>query len=157
MSVEASAQEPRAKRQKRSGFSTVTPYLVLDDAVAGLELYKKAFGAVETYKVMRGDKVGHAELEIGDSRVMLATEHPGTFLASPKALGGTTTHIYLYVEDVDKWAERVVDNGFECLMPVQDEVDGDRRGGFRDPFGHIWWLATHLADVSSAEVEAHYA
>lgn len=91
---------------------------------------------------MRGDKVLHAEIQIGASRLMISEEYPESFMASPQSLGGSAVHIYLYLDDVDASAKRVEGEGFECLMPVQDEFDGDRRGGFRDPFGHIWFVSS---------------
>jgi PhnB protein len=136
-----------------AGYHSVTPYIACGGAAQAIDFYKKAFGASE---VMRfpgpGGKVGHAELKIGDSRVMLADEHPEMDFLSPLTRGGSAVHLHLYVADVDKIAERAVAAGAKLLHPVQDKFYGDRTGSIQDPFGHVWHLATHTEDLSMAEL-----
>jgi PhnB protein len=135
------------------GFHTVTPYLIQRDAAKALEFYKRAFGA-ETRVSMPGPggKIMHAELRLGDSVVMLSDEFPGMSTArSPKALGGTTGGLFLYVPDVDAAFRRAVEAGCKVLMPVTDMFWGDRFGKLEDPFGNQWSLATHKEDVSPRE------
>jgi len=136
------------------GMHTVTPHLAIRGAAGAIEFYKKAFGAQErgAHKTPDG-KVMHAELKIGDSIVMLADEFLGAPLQAPQSLGGTTTVLHLYVEDVDSWFNRAVGAGATVVMPVMDCFWGDRYGQVKDPFGHLWSLATHKEDVEPAELE----
>jgi PhnB protein len=137
------------------GFHTVTPYLVLHDAAKAIEFYKRAFNATEKMR-MDGPhgKVGHAELKIGDSVIMLGDEmQPGASARSPHTLGGTSTGIMLYVKDVDTAFQQAIDAGAKVEQPVQDMFWGDRYGKLLDPFGHSWSLATHKEDVAPAEME----
>jgi len=136
------------------GYNTVSPYLAVDDAAAAIECYKQAFGAEETMRMNGPDgKVGHAELKIGDSHVMLSDPFPQSSTSPPKELGGTTGSIFLYVEDVDSVVQQAVDAGGTVTMEVQDMFWGDRFGSVTDPFGHTWSIATHVEDVPPDEME----
>jgi PhnB protein len=120
------------------GYHSVTPYLAVDDAAAALAFYKGAFGATEVMRMPGpGGKVGHAEVEIGGSRIMLADEHPEMGFRSPKAYGGSPVGLHLYVDDVDSVARQAVAAGAKELRPVKDQFYGDRTGSFEDPFGHV--------------------
>jgi PhnB protein len=130
-----------------------TPYLAVDDAAKAIEYYKKAFGANERVRMNTPDgKIGHAELEIGDSLIMLADPFPQATTRSPKELGGTSASVFMYVEDVDAVVKRAVDQGATVTMEVADQFWGDRFGSVTDPFGHSWSIATHVEDVSPEEV-----
>jgi len=136
------------------GYNTVSPYLAVDDAAAAIEYYKQAFGAEETMRMNGPDgKVGHAELKIGDSHVMLSDPFPQSSTSPPKELGGTTGSIFMYVEDVDSVVQQAVDAGGTVTMEVQDMFWGDRFGSVTDPFGHTWSIATHVEDVPPDEME----
>jgi PhnB protein len=135
------------------GYRTATPYLIAKNAAAAIEFYKKAFGAEERMRIdAPGGKVGHAEIVIGDSVVMLADEYPEMGYRSPEAYGGTPVSIHLYVNDVDETFNRAIANGAKALRPLKDEFYGDRVGTVADPFGHVWALATHKEDVPPAEM-----
>jgi PhnB protein len=135
------------------GYHTVTPYLSLDDAAGAIDFYKKAFGAKERMRMPTPDgRIGHAELEIGDSLVMLADTFPQSQTKSPKELGGTTGGIFLYVEDIDASYKQAVDAGATATMEPQDMFWGDRFGSLVDPFGHHWSLATHTEDLTEEEI-----
>ena len=135
------------------GYHAVTPYLSLSDAAAGLEFYKKAFGARELFRMPMPDgRVGHAEMQIGDSRVMMADEFPAMGNNSPKTLGGTTISLMIYVTDVDAMFKQALAAGATELKPVKDQFYGDRSGCVTDPFGHIWTLSTHKEDVAPDEM-----
>src|SRR5262245_2977360 len=135
------------------GYRTVTPYLVFDDAAAGIEFYKKAFGAKERMRMEApGGKIGHAEIEIGDSLVMLSDAFPQSTTRPPHELGGTTAGVFLYVNDVDDVTQRAIDAGATVTMEVADQFWGDRFGSITDPFGHSWSIATHVEDLSSEEI-----
>lgn len=148
----------KAKKAKRvkpipAGYHSVTPYLACGDAARAIDFYKKAFGATEVLRVPGPDgKIGHAEVKIGDSRVMLTDEYREMDFLSPLTRGGTTVHIHLYVADADKMAERAVGAGAKLVHPVQDKFYGDRAGTVQDPFGHVWHLATHTEDLTMAEL-----
>ncbi|WP_010277160.1 VOC family protein [Paenibacillus senegalensis] len=137
------------------GHHAVTPYLIIKGAADAITFYKKAFGAAEMMRVTdESGKVRHAEIKIGDSRVMLVDEFPEhPIMQSPVSLGGTAVHIFLYVEDADTLFAQAIDAGAEELMPVEDHVEGDRRGGVTDPFGHIWWIATRIRDVPLEDIQ----
>lgn len=135
------------------GYSTVTPYLVLNDAKAAIEFYSKAFGAKELFRMPMGDRIGHAELQIGNSRIMLADENPQRGAYSAKHYKGSPMSLMIYVEDVDSAAKNVVAAGAEIERPVENQFYGDRSGTFRDPFGYQWTVATHVEDVSSEEMK----
>ena len=136
------------------GYHTTTPYLAVDDAAEAIEYYKKAFGAKERVRMEAPDgAIGHAELEIGDSLVMLSDPFPGFAARTPKELGGTSVSVFMYVEDVDAVVKRAVDAGATITMEVADQFWGDRLGSVKDPFGHVWSIATHVEDVSPEEME----
>jgi PhnB protein len=135
------------------GYRTVTPYLAVDDAAEAIEFYKKAFGAKERGRMDAPDgKIGHAELEIGDSLVMLSDPFPQSSTRPPKELGGTSASIFLYVDDVDAFVEQAVEAGATVTMEVADQFWGDRFGSISDPFGHSWSIATHVEDLTPEEI-----
>jgi PhnB protein len=137
-----------------SGHHTVTPYLSVNNGPKALEFYKQAFGATELYKMIVPDgRLGHAELRIGDSVIMLADQFPEYGGKTPQTLGGTPVSMYLYVEDVDGFFKRAVAAGAKERKPVTDQFYGDRSGQLEDPFGHTWWVATHTEDVPPHEME----
>ncbi|HUM04169.1 MAG TPA: VOC family protein [Terriglobales bacterium] len=138
------------------GYNSVTPYLIISGAAKAIEYYKKVFGATEIMRMPGPDgKIGHAELRIGDSHIMLADENPsmGQGHASATTVGGSPISLYLYIENVDDVVKRAVTEGATILKPVQDQFYGDRSGFIRDPFGHLWGVATHVEDVSADEME----
>jgi len=136
------------------GYNSVTPYLVIKGAAQAIEYYKKVFGATEVMRLPGpGDRIGHAELKIGDSHIMLADEFPEMGHQGPLALGNSPVSMLLYVEDVDSTVERAVADGAQILKPVADQFYGDRMGFIQDPFGHRWGVATHKEDVSPEEME----
>jgi PhnB protein len=136
------------------GYNSVTPYLVIKGAAKAIEYYKKVFGATEVVRMNGPDgRIGHAELKIGDSHIMLADEFPEMGHQGPIALGNSPVSILLYVEDVDFTVERAVADGAKILKPVADQFYGDRMGFIQDPFGHRWGVATHKEDVSPEEME----
>ena len=138
------------------GYNTVTPYLVIKGAAKAIEYYKKVFGATEVVR-MPGPNgtIGHAELKIGDSMIMLADENPsmGQGHVSATTVGGSPVSLYVYLKDVDKVFERAVAEGAKVLKPVQDQFYGDRNGFLQDPFGHLWGVSTHVEDVSADEMK----
>jgi PhnB protein len=137
------------------GYPRVTPYLSVDGAAAAIDFYHRVFGATERMRMSAPeDKIGHAELEIGDSVLMLADEFPDMGLRGPKALGGTPVTISVYVDDVDAVFDEAVKAGAAALRPVEDQFYGDRLGQFEDPFGHRWSVATHVEDVPEDEMAA---
>lgn len=135
------------------GYRSVTPYLTLNDAARALEFYKRAFGAQEVMRMEGpGGKIGHAEIKIGDSMIMLADEMPGSGSRSPQSLGGATGGIFLYVENADAVFNQAVSAGAQVEAPLADMFWGDRYGRLKDPFGHSWSVATHIEDVAPAEM-----
>jgi PhnB protein len=135
------------------GYHTATPYLAVDDAAEALEYYKKAFGAKERGRMEAPDgKIGHAEIQIGDSLVMLSDPFPQATTRTPKELGGTTASVFLYVEDVDAFVQKAIDAGATVTMEVADQFWGERFGTITDPFGHSWSVATHIEDVPPEEM-----
>jgi PhnB protein len=135
------------------GYRTVSPSLAVDDAARAIDYYTKAFGAKEVVRMdAPGGKVAHAELEIGDSRIMLSDPFPQASIQPPKQLGGATAGVFMYVEDVDAVVKRAVDAGATVTMEVADQFWGDRFGSITDPFGHVWWIATHVEDVPEEEM-----
>lgn len=140
------------------GYHTATPYLIVKGGVDAIEFYKKAFGAKESFRMMRPDgRVGHAEIKIGDSVIMLADEHPEIGARSPQTIGGSPISIHLYVEDVDAVFNRAVAAGAKVQRPLQDQFYGDRTGGLLDPFGHAWYVATHVEDIAPEELQKRAA
>ena len=136
------------------GYHSVTPYLIVDDAKAAIEFYKSAFGATEKFRLPMGDRIGHAEIKIGDSFIMLADEFPDMGHLGPKSRGGTTVSLMVYVEDVDSAFKRAIDAGGKAERPVENQFWGDRLGSLTDPFGHKWSLATTVEEVSPDELQA---
>jgi PhnB protein len=135
------------------GYHTATPYLVIDGAAEAIDYYKKAFGAKERMRMEApGNRIGHAEIEIGDSLVMLSDAFPQSTTKAPTELGGTTAGVFLYVEDVDSVVKKAVDAGATVTMEVADQFWGDRFGSITDPFGHSWSIATHVEDVPPEEM-----
>ena len=140
------------------GYHSVTPYLVVDGGARAIEFYKQAFGATELFRMEGPDgRIGHAEIKIGDSHVMLADEHPEINARSPQAFGGSPVSLMLYVEDVDATVGRAVEAGAKLIRPVADQFYGDRTGGVTDPFGHFWYVATHVEDVPPEELKRRAA
>ena len=136
------------------GYTSVSPYLTVDDGKAAIDFYKRAFGATEIGVMESPDgRIAHAALRIGNSVVMFSDPFPQFSSKSPKELGGTTVALFLYVEDVDAVVKRAVDSGATILMEVEDQFWGDRFGTIKDPFGHVWSVATHIEDVSPEEME----
>ena len=135
------------------GYHTLTPYLSLDDAAGAIEFYKQAFGAKEQMRMdAPGGKIGHAQLQIGDSLVMLSDAFPGSSVRPPRELGATNASIFMYVEDVDAVVKKAVDAGATVTTEVEDQFWGDRFGTVTDPFGHVWSIATHVEDVPPEEM-----
>lgn len=127
------------------GQHTVTPYITVNDAVNAIEFYKKAFGATEMMRIVETDgRIGHAEIQIGDSRLMLSDEFPEIGVQSPRTLGGTPVAIHLYVEDVDVWAERAINAGMKVTRPVADQGNNIRVGIFQCPYGHRWFITSPI-------------
>jgi PhnB protein len=140
------------------GHPAVSPYLIVDDAPRALEFYKKAFGARELMRHAGPDgRIGHAELLIDDSLIMLADEHLEVDARSPRTVGGTPVSLHLYVRDVDAVARRATSAGARIVRPVQTQFYGDRNGTLEDPFGHRWHVSTHVEDVSPAEIRRRAA
>lgn len=140
------------------GHPAVSPYLIVDDATRALEFYKKAFGAKELMRHAAPDgRIGHAEIKIGDSVIMLADEHPEMDARSPTHFGGSPISIMIYLEDVDKQFKQAIAAGGTELRPLTDQFYGDRSGTIKDPFGHSWHLSTHKEDVSMEEMNRRMA
>ncbi|MDQ3874922.1 MAG: VOC family protein [Actinomycetota bacterium] len=136
------------------GYHSVSPALTIDGATEAIDFYKRAFGASERMRMPTPDgKVAHAELDIGDSVVMLSDPFPQSTVKAPTELGGTTVSIFVYVEDVDAVFQRAVDAGATVTMPLDDMFWGDRFGSLTDPYGHSWSFATHVEDVPPQEME----
>jgi PhnB protein len=136
------------------GYRTATPYLIVKGAAEAIEFYKRAFGATELLRMAdpKG-RVGHAEIRIGDSVIMLADEYPEMGHRGPRSLGGSSVSILLYLEDVDTVFERALKAGARAQRPVQNQFYGDRSGTLEDPFGHVWTIATHVEDVPEEELK----
>lgn len=135
------------------GYHSVTPYLYVAGGAAALDFYKKAFNAVELFRMPGPDgKIGHAEFKIGDSPIMLADEHPQMGAVGPKTLGGQSSSIMLYVENSDALSEQAIAAGAKVLRPIKDQFYGDRSCTVEDPFGHVWTISTHTEDVPPDEM-----
>lgn len=152
------ASKPAPKRQGAQpipeGYHAITAYLAIDGAGAAIEFYKKAFGAKERLRMQApGGKVGHAEIVIGDSALMLADEFPEMEFFAPKPGVGVPVNMHLYVKDVDAMFRQAIDAGAQVVRAIEDKFYGDRTGSLRDPFGHVWHLATHKEDLSEAEMK----
>lgn len=135
------------------GYHSVTPYLIVDDAEAALKFYREALGAEEVVRLPMGGKIGHAEIRIGNSMVMLSDEWPDMGALGPKTRGGATSSFVLYVEDADKAFDRAVKAGAKVDKPVENQFWGDRMGSVTDPFGHKWSFGSHVEDVSPEEMQ----
>jgi PhnB protein len=136
------------------GYHSITPYLSIEGAAAAIAFYQEAFGAREVMRMAApGGKVGHAEVEIGGSRIMLADEYPDMGFRSPKAIGGSPVSLHLYVADVDAVTSRALAAGAKELRPVKDQFYGDRTGTIEDPFGHVWHIATRKEDLAPDELK----
>lgn len=135
------------------GYQSVTPYLIVKGASDAIEFYKRAFGATELMRMPSPDgRIGHAELGIGDSKVMLADEYPEMGYRSPQSLGGAGVSLMLYLDKVDEVFARALAAGAKELQPVKDQFYGDRSGTLQDPFGHVWTIGTHVEDVPPDEM-----
>jgi PhnB protein len=134
------------------GYHSITPYLIVDGAVAAIDFYRRAFGAEETLRLPMGERIGHAELRIGDSMVMLADEFPEMDIRGPKSRGGATSSLLLYTADADAMFAQAVAAGAEADRAPEDQFYGDRMGSVIDPFGHRWSIASHVEDVSEDEM-----
>jgi PhnB protein len=136
-----------------AAYHTVVPYLIIKGAAAAIDFYKQVLGAVEGMRILGPDGcVGHAEIKIGDSTIMLADEFPNMGYRGPKSLGGTPVNVLVYVPDADATFNRAIAAGAEVVRPVANQFYGDRSGMFLDPFGHSWSVATHVEDVPHDEL-----
>jgi len=138
------------------GYHSVTPYLVLDNSAAAIDYYKKAFAAEEVVRMEHEGRIGHAEIRIGDSHVMLSDEWPEFGHRSAKSIGATPVSLMIYVDDVDKVFDRAIKAGGTSRSAVADQFYGDRSGNLTDPFGHVWTIATHKEDVPPAEMDRRF-
>ena len=140
------------------GYHSLTPYLFIRGAAEAIEFYKKAFNAVELLRMPGpGGRIGHAEIKIGDSAIMLADENAQMNARSPQSVGGCPFLLHLYVESVDALFAQAVAAGAKVTKPIQNQFYGDRSGGLEDPFGFSWYLATHIEDVSPEEIKRRVA
>ena len=140
------------------GYHSVIPYLVIKGAASAIEFYKEAFRAEEVMRMPAPDgTIGHAELKIGDSHIMLADEHPGMGQLSPQTIGGTPVSIMIYVPDVDACFNAAIAGGATERRPLEDQFYGDRSGMVTDPFGHTWMISTHFEDVTPEEMQKRMA
>jgi PhnB protein len=135
------------------GYHSVTPYLIFDNAEAAIDFYTKAFGAKELFRMPMDGRIGHAELQIGNSRIMLADENPKVDAYSPKHYKGSPISLMIYVDDVDTFSQKAVAAGATIVRPVKTQFYGDRSGMFLDPYGYNWTIATHVEDVSPEEMD----
>jgi PhnB protein len=140
------------------GYHSVTPYLSIKGAAAAIDYYKEVFGATELFRMGGPDgKVGHAEIKIGNSPIMLADEYPDMEFVSPQTLGGTPIGLMIYVDDADTMFKHAISRGAKEVKPLQNQFYGDRSGTLKDPFGHVWTVATHIEDVAPEEMERRAA
>ncbi len=136
------------------GYNSITPYLIIKGAAKAIDYYKNVFGATEIMRMPGPDgRIGHAELQIGDSRIMLADEFPAMGHLSAESIGASPVSLLVYLPDCDQVVAKAVAEGAKILKPVEDQFYGDRSGFIRDPFGHLWGIATHKEDVSPQELE----
>lgn len=138
------------------GYHSLTPYLVVDNSSAAIEFYRKAFGAEELFRFESDGRVGHAEIRIGDSHLMLSDEWPDMGYRSAKNIGSTPVSLMLYVDDVDTVYQRAIAAGATERSPVEDQFYGDRSGNLTDPFGHQWTIGTHKEDVPADEMQRRF-
>jgi PhnB protein len=149
----ASKETIMATKSIPDGYHTVTPYLIIKGAAAAIEFYKRVFGATELMRMPSPDgRIGHAEIKIGDSAIMLADEHPEMGYRSPQSLGGTAVSMMVYVDRVDDVVKRAVEAGAKEMRPVENQFYGDRSGTLQDPYGHTWTIATHMEDIPPEEM-----
>lgn len=135
------------------GYHSVTPYLIIKGAANAIEFYKKALSATEIFRMPTPDgKIAHAEIKIGDSPIMLADEHPQMNAHSPQTIGGSPVMMHVYVNDVEQLYNQAVAAGATVLRPLANQFYGDRSGSLKDPYGHVWCLATHIEDLSAEEI-----
>lgn len=148
---------PGKAKHLAEGYHSITPYLIVQGAAQAIEFYKQAFGATELLRLTDATgRVRHAEVQIGDSVIMLADEPPNfSVMRGPQAFDGSSVQLFLYVVDVDAVAQRAITAGATVLIPVTDSEE-DRHGGLKDPFGHIWWIATRIQDWSRAEIRRRF-
>jgi PhnB protein len=140
------------------GYRSVTPYLIVADGTGAIDYYKRIFGAIEVMRIPGpGGKIGHAELRIGDSIIMLADENPQTGMRGPQSFGGSPVSFLLYVEEVDAVTAKAEMSGAKILRPPKDQFYGDRSATLVDPFGHQWTVWTHVEDVSPEEMQKRAA
>lgn len=140
------------------GYHSVTPYMIVRDAASAIDFYRRIFGAEEVMRLeMQNGKIGHAEIQIGDSRIMLADEHPDTGFVGPESLGGNGTFLMVYFPNVDEVFEGALEAGCTAHQPLRDQFYGDRTGTVMDPFGHMWTIATHIEDVPPEEFRRRMA
>ena len=149
---------PKHVKPIPEGYHTATPYLIVDDGARAIEFYKRALDATELMRIPApGGRVGHAEIRIGDSIIMLADESPEMDAKSPKSYGGSPVSLLIYVEDADKVFAKAVAAGGKEVRPMADQFYGDRSGTLKDPFGHSWHISTHKEDVSMEELNKRMA
>ncbi len=144
-------------KAKPEAYHSVTPFLIVDGAEAAMRWYRETLGATELMRMPMGEKIGHAEIKIGDSVIMLSDEWPEYGKLSPAKRGGASAGLMVYVDDADAAFERAVAAGATVEQPVDDKFYGDRSGSFTDPFGHSWTVATHIEDVSEEEMKRRMA
>jgi len=135
------------------GQDGVIPYLICKNAEKAIDFYKRAFGADELMRMGEPGKVGHCEMKIGNARFMLADEFPDRDALSPETVGGSPVSLYVYVNDIDSFAEKAIAEGLKVIRPVADQFYGDRSGYFQDPFGHRWGFATHVEDLTPEQMD----
>jgi len=158
MATKTAASKSTKVKPIPDGYHSVTPYLIIDGAARALDFYKRAFDAKELMRIPSpGDKIGHAEIRIGDSVIMLADEHPEMDARGPSHYGGSPVSIMIYLEDVDKQFKQALAAGATEIRPLTDQFYGDRSGTIKDPFGHNWHLSTHKEDVSMEEMNRRMA
>lgn len=152
------ARKTAVKRKKKvlttpKGYHSITPYLIVHDAADAIEFYKKAFDAKEVMRMQHSEnRIAHAELKMGDSKIMLADEHPEWEARSPEAYGGSPVSIHLYVKNVDTTIEKALNAGAKLMRPIENMFYGDRSATLQDPYGHKWYISTHIEDVSPAKM-----
>lgn len=148
-----------AKRKKKvlavpKGYNSITPYLIINNATKAIDFYKKVFGAKEVKRMDHAaGKISHAELKIGDTKIMLADEYPEMDARSPRAYGGSPVSIHLYIKNVDGVIDKAISAGAKLTRPVENMFYGDRCGALEDPYGHKWYVSTHIEDVSVAKMK----
>ena len=149
---------PAKTKPVPQGYHHITPYLIIKGAAAAMDFYKDVFGATEIMRMPQPNgRIGHAEMKMGDSFIMLADEYPEMDIVSPTTLGNSTVGILLYVDDADATFNKAVSRGAKVNKAMADQFYGDRSGTVIDPFGHKWTIATHVEDVSPEEMERRMA